>query len=42
MIEQLRNATGFVPVIINIQPMGDLRKFLGADNSSASVAQIST
>ncbi|MBF0571997.1 MAG: hypothetical protein HQL12_09035 [Candidatus Omnitrophica bacterium] len=34
---QLQNAPGFVPVIINIQPMTDLRKFLGiADNESAS------
>ena len=29
MLEQLRNAPGFVPVIINIQPMTDLRRFLG-------------
>jgi hypothetical protein len=29
MLEQLRNAPGFVPVIINVQPMTDLRKFLG-------------
>ena len=35
MLEQLRNAPGFVPVIINIQPMTDLRMFLGlADNQS--------
>ncbi len=32
MLEQLRNATGFVPVIINIQPMTDLRQFLGLGN----------
>ena len=33
MLEQLRRAPGFVPVIINIQPMTDLRVFLGlADN----------
>jgi hypothetical protein len=29
MLKQLQNAPGFVPVIINIQPMTDLRKFLG-------------
>ncbi|MDO8675766.1 MAG: hypothetical protein Q7K71_06610 [Candidatus Omnitrophota bacterium] len=29
MLEQLQNAPGFVPVIINIQPMTDLRMFLG-------------
>ena len=30
MLEQLQNAPGFVPVIINIRPMTDLRQFLGA------------
>ena len=29
MLRQLQNTPGFVPVIINIQPMTDLRKFLG-------------
>ena len=29
MFKQLQNVPGFVPVIINIQPMTDLRKFLG-------------
>ena len=29
MLKQLQKAPGFVPVIINIQPMNDLRKFLG-------------
>jgi len=29
LFEQLKNAPGFVPVIINIQPMGDLNMFLG-------------
>ena len=29
MLEQLKNAPGFVPVIINIQPMKDLPEFLG-------------
>jgi hypothetical protein len=28
MLQRLQNAPGFVPVIINIQPMTDLRKFL--------------
>ena len=28
MLKQLQNAPGFVPVIINIQPVTDLRKFL--------------
>ena len=28
-LEQLQNAPGFVPVIINIQPMKDLKQFLG-------------
>jgi hypothetical protein len=27
-LEQLQNAPGFVPVIINIQPMTDLKSFL--------------
>ena len=29
MLEHLQRAPGFVPVIINIQPMNDLRLFLG-------------
>ena len=29
MLKQLQNAPGFVPVIISIQPMLDLRQFLG-------------
>ena len=41
MLEQLQNAPGFVPVIINIQPMGDIRLFLGikenAPNRSSPV-----
>ncbi|MBF0594833.1 MAG: tetratricopeptide repeat protein [Candidatus Omnitrophica bacterium] len=32
MLEQLQNVAGFVPVIINVQPLGDLRMFLGARN----------
>ena len=34
-LAQLQNAPGFTPVIINIQPMGDLREFLGLNDSSA-------
>ena len=35
-LAQLQNAPGFVPVIINIQPMTNLRTFLGlADNQSS-------
>ena len=41
MLEQLRNAPGFVPVIINIQPMTDLRQFLGVqENSPTSVEAV--
>ena len=29
MLQQLQNAPVFVPVIINVQPMTDLRVFLG-------------
>lgn len=29
MLQQLQNASGFVPVIVNIRPMTDLRQFLG-------------
>jgi hypothetical protein len=29
MLEQLKNSLGFTPVIINIQPLTDLRVFLG-------------
>jgi len=32
MLQQLQNAPGFVPVIINIQPMNDLHLFLGIEN----------
>ena len=34
MLQQLQNASGFVPVIINIQPMTDLRQFLGVSAPS--------
>ncbi len=33
ILQQLQNAPGFVPVIINIQPMTDLRQFLGIQES---------
>jgi hypothetical protein len=29
MLARLQNASGFVPVIINIQPLNDLKQFLG-------------
>ena len=29
MLQQLQNAPGFLPVIIDIEPLGDLRIFLG-------------
>jgi len=32
MLQQLQNAAGFVPVIINIQPLRDLSVFLGINN----------
>jgi len=37
MLRQLQNAPGFTPIIINIEPMADLRQFLGLsqDNSIA-------
>ena len=39
MLQQLKNAPGFVPVIINIQPMTNLREFLGLNvQKSAPVA----
>jgi hypothetical protein len=31
MLRQLQNAPGFVPVIINIQPLNDLKSFLVAN-----------
>ena len=33
MLERLQNAPGFVPVIIDIQPLGDLRRFLGVQET---------
>jgi len=34
-LERLQNAPGFVPVIINIQPLNNLKQFLGIDASSS-------
>lgn len=34
MLQQLQNAPGFLPVIINIQPMTDLRIFLGVKEAA--------
>ncbi|MEI7998950.1 MAG: hypothetical protein WCH62_05535, partial [Candidatus Omnitrophota bacterium] len=34
MLQQLQNAPGLIPVIINIQPLNDLRMFLGLGESS--------
>ncbi len=36
MLEQLQNAPGFMPVIINIQPMDNLRLFLGLIDNQPS------
>ena len=36
MLKQFQNTPGFVPVIINIQPMTDLREFLGLYDSTVS------
>jgi hypothetical protein len=35
MLVQLQNASGFVPVIINIQPLKSLSGFLGLNQDSA-------
>jgi hypothetical protein len=32
MLAQLQNAPGFVPVIIDVQPLNDLKSFLGIVN----------
>ena len=34
MLQQLQNAPGFVPVIVNIKPMTDLKAFLGLKDSA--------
>ena len=36
MLQQLQNAPGFVPVIINIQPMTDLKGFLGIKETGSN------
>jgi len=37
MLAQLQNAPGFSPVIINMQPMKDLRQFLGIPEDSPAI-----
>jgi hypothetical protein len=41
MLQQLQNAPGFVPVIINIQPLKNLQQFLGV-NSTVPIVQPSS
>jgi len=38
MLRQLQNALGFIPVIISIQPMTNLKQFLGVPNSPTTPA----
>ncbi len=38
LLAQLQNAPGFVPVIINIQPMTNLKQFLGLNVQESSPA----
>ena len=40
MLRQLQNAPGFVPVIINIQPLKDIPAFLGIDQPERSFCSI--
>jgi len=40
MLKQLQNAPGFVPVIINIQPMTNLRQFLGIQETPTTTASV--
>jgi hypothetical protein len=40
MLEELRNAPGFVPVIINVQPLKDLPMFLGLSDDSSDSPQV--
>jgi uridine kinase len=42
ILRQLQNAPGFYPVIINIQPITDIRFFLGLDNLSAQTQKVLT
>jgi hypothetical protein len=37
MLQQLQNVPGFYPVIINIQPMTDIKGFLGINDAVPSV-----
>ncbi|MEI7999271.1 MAG: DnaJ domain-containing protein [Candidatus Omnitrophota bacterium] len=39
MLAQLQNAPGFEPVIINIQPMVDLKGFLGLQDNNLGLSQ---
>jgi len=36
MLQQLQNASGFTPVIINIEPLKSLAQFLGLNEESLS------
>jgi len=38
MLAELRNAPGFVPVIINIEPMTDLKRFLGVTGENVQTS----
>ena len=40
MLKQLQNAPGFVPVIINIQPMTDLRLWLGLNDQKPASQKV--
>jgi hypothetical protein len=39
-LAQLQNASGFTPVIINLQPMTNLRQFLGLDTKEPVAAEL--
>ena len=39
MLQQLQNASGFVPVIIDIQPMTDLHEFLGLKKQKIRISE---
>ena len=40
MLQQLQNAPGFTPVIINIAPLENLREFLGLQSDKESTRQV--
>jgi hypothetical protein len=40
MLDQLRGVPGFVPVIINVQPMTDLKSFLGLKESAIVASSV--